>query len=108
MTPNFCLILTTTGNREEAEHIADMLVSRRLAACVQITSISSVYLWKGQINHDAEFLLLIKTAARLYSEVEAAIVANHSYEVPEVVQVPIDRGLDSYLGWIDKNSTNHP
>ena len=103
MTP-YCVVLVTAGSHDEANRLAEMLVERRLAACVQVTDIASTYRWQGQVTRAAECLLLIKTAARLYLEVEAAILANHSYEVPEIVQIPIEQGLDRYLGWIDENT----
>ncbi len=104
MPDPYCVILTTTGSQDQADRIAELLVSQRLAACVQITSIASWYRWKGQVTKDSEYLLLIKTAAYLYSAVEAAIIENHSYEVPEIVQIPIAQGLDRYLGWISENT----
>ncbi len=99
-----CVILTTTGNQEEAQRIAEMLVKDRLAACVQITHITSTYLWKGKLNTEPEYLLLIKTTARRYREVEAAINAHHSYELPEVVQIPIAAGSDRYLSWVNEST----
>ena len=104
MTERYCVILTTAGSEEEADRLAEMLVARRLAACVQTTNIASCYRWKGQVTKENERLLLIKTAAHLYSAVEAAIVENHSYETPEIIEMPIERGLDRYLGWIDENT----
>lgn len=100
----YCIILSTAGTQAEASRLAEMLVERKLAACVQIANISSVYRWQGQVQKEAEFLLLIKTATHLYSQVQAAIVENHSYEIPEVVQLPIVNGLDRYLGWIAENT----
>jgi periplasmic divalent cation tolerance protein len=102
MAEAFCVILTTAGSRAEADGIAEALVSRRLAACVQISDIASTYRWQGEIMHEAEHLLLIKTVARLYEDVEAAIRELHSYEIPEIVQLPIEQGLDRYLNWIDE------
>jgi periplasmic divalent cation tolerance protein len=104
MTDQYCMILTTTGSQEEANLIAELLVTRKLAACVQMTKITSCYVWEGKVNKDSEYLLLIKTAAHLYPEVEATIVENHSYEIPEIIQLSITRGLDRYLGWIDENT----
>jgi periplasmic divalent cation tolerance protein len=104
MSSPYSVILTTAGSQDEADRLAEMLVSRQLAACVQIANIASCYRWKGAVTKEAEFLLLIKTAAHLYSAVEAAIVENHSYEVPEVIQLPIEQGLDRYLGWILENT----
>ena len=104
MSYSYCVMITTTGNQEEANRLARILVSRQLAACVQITSITSWYTWKGVVNQEAEFLLLIKTATHLYHEVEATILENHSYETPEIIQLPIEQGLDRYLGWIKENT----
>ena len=106
MPDSYCVILSTTGSREEADRLAELLVSQKLAACVQISAISSVYMWQGELHKDAEFLLLIKTAASRYAEIEAAIVKNHSYEVPEIVQLPIENGLPAYLEWISENTSS--
>ena len=106
MPDSHCVILCTTGSREEAERLAELLVSRKLAACVQISAITSVYTWQGDLHKDAEFLLLIKTAASRYAEVEAAIIEHHSYEVPEIVQLPIENGLPAYLEWISANTSS--
>jgi periplasmic divalent cation tolerance protein len=100
MPDSYCVILTTTGNLQEAENMARTLVSRKLAACVQITDVSSTYMWKGELRKEQEHLLLIKTSASRYAEVEAAIVENHSFEVPEIVQLPVQQGLPAYLDWI--------
>lgn len=97
---DYCVILTTTGSQAEADQLAGGLVSERLAACVQITSISSFYVWNNQTHHDPEFLLLIKTTRSRYAQVEAYITQNHSYDIPEIIQLPIIDGLGSYLDWI--------
>lgn len=104
MTKSYDIILTTTGSKEEADRLAEMLISRQLAACVQVINIGSTYMWQGKITQEAEFLLLIKTASHLYSEVEKIIVENHSYEIPEIIQIPIVQGLPAYLAWIDENT----
>lgn len=102
MTPvsDCCVALTTTGDREEAESLAHSLVSNGLAACVQITEITSYYVWDGKVNKEPEFLLLVKTTQDAYPKVEEFISQNHSYEIPEVVQLPINEGLERYLNWI--------
>jgi len=104
MTKSYDIILTTTGSKEEADRLAEMLVSRQLAACVQVINIGSTYMWQGKMTQEAEFLLLIKTASHMYSEVEKIIVENHSYEIPEIIQIPIVQGLPAYLAWIDENT----
>ena len=100
----YALIMTTCGSREEAERLAEGLVRGRLAACVQILPITSVYEWKGELNRDDEHLLFIKTRSARYADVEQYIVEHHSYDVPEVVQVPIDSGLPAYLKWVDEST----
>jgi periplasmic divalent cation tolerance protein len=96
------MVLTTCPNQEEARKIATLLIRERLAACVQITGITSLYEWKGTVNTESEQLLLIKTLADRYGDIESFILKTHSYEVPEIVMIPIERGSASYLGWIDE------
>ena len=98
----YSMILTTCGSSEEAERLAEGLVKGGMAACVQVLPITSYYVWKEEFTKDGEFLLLVKTRSERYGEVEAYIKANHSYEVPEIVRVPIEDGLGDYLRWIDK------
>lgn len=105
MADSYCLILSTAGSRDEADRIAELLVTRRLAACVQVLPVSSFYIWQGELNRDAEHLMLIKTAAARYPDVESFIRENHSYEIPEIVKLPITGGLPAYLGWIAENTT---
>lgn len=104
MPESYSLVLSTAGTAQEADRLAEMLVSSKLAACVQIVNIASVYTWEGEMHKEPEYLLLIKTAAGRYAEVESAIVQHHSYEIPEIVQVPIERGLPAYLAWIAANT----
>ena len=101
---DYCMILTTVGSLEAAENLASMLVSEQVAACVQITPIHSTYAWKGKLHQDPEWLLLIKTRADLYPRVEEALHDHHTYDTPEIIQVPILRGSAAYLAWIDANT----
>ncbi|MGQ9523082.1 MAG: divalent-cation tolerance protein CutA [Anaerolineae bacterium] len=96
----YCLVMTTAGTEEEAHRLAEGLVSGKLAACVQVMPVTSTYTWQGELHRDPEWLLLIKTTAVRYGDVEAFIREHHSYQVPEVVQVPIQRGLEAYLDWV--------
>jgi periplasmic divalent cation tolerance protein len=104
MSETYCVILTTAGSQEEADRLAELLVSSRLATCVQIASITSHYRWEGKVVREPEFLLLIKSAERLYSQVETAILENHSYETPEIIQLPVCQGFARYLSWISENT----
>jgi len=94
-------ISTTTETRAQAENIAQALVERRLAACVQITGpIRSVYRWQEKVEHADEWLCTVKTCKSLFAEVEAAICQLHSYQCPEILAVPIVAGSAAYLDWL--------
>jgi periplasmic divalent cation tolerance protein len=95
------LVLTNLPDRAAAERLADLLVEKRLAACVNILApCRSVYRWNGVVQHDEEHPMLIKTTAERYPELEKALRAGHPYELPEIVAVPIERGLPAYLEWV--------
>jgi periplasmic divalent cation tolerance protein len=95
------IVLTNLPDREAAIALARALVQRRLAACVNVLgACASVYRWKGDIEETAEVPVLIKTRASRYEELESAIRALHPYELPEVVAVPVVRGLPEYLDWV--------
>lgn len=98
------VISTTAANADEAQRIADALVSERLAACVQALPIQSTYAWEGEVKREAETLLLIKTRAPLQQAVESRIRALHSYATPEVIAVPVSFGSMAYLNWIDEST----
>ncbi|UCD91059.1 MAG: divalent-cation tolerance protein CutA [Desulfobacterales bacterium] len=102
---SYCLVITTCGSRDEAEKLASQMVETRLAACVQQSSITSYYTWEGKVNHDPEFRLFIKTRKALYIQLEQFIKDNHSYDVPQIIEIPIQSGLSEYLGWIDEVTT---
>ena len=96
------LVLTNLPDRAAAEKVAASLIEQRLAACVNILApCRSVYRWKGAVQHDEEHPLLVKTTAARYAALEAAIRAAHPYELPEIIAVPIERGLPAYLQWVD-------
>ncbi len=95
------VIMTTTGSREEARRLARSLVEGRLAACVQMMPVDSIYQWKGEMQEDAEILLLVKTRRDRYADVETHLRRHHSYEVPEILAVPVESGLAAYLAWVD-------
>ncbi len=97
----YCVIITTCQNEEEAGNISSMLIASHLAACVQISQITSHYEWKGAVKSEREYLLAIKARSDNYEKIEALILQNHSYEVPEIIQIPIINASASYLQWID-------
>jgi periplasmic divalent cation tolerance protein len=95
------LVLTNLPDRAAAERLAEALIEKRVAACVNILApCLSVFRWKNDVQHDEEHPMLIKTTAERYPELEAAIHAGHPYELPEIVAVPIERGLPAYLEWV--------
>lgn len=95
------VILVTTGSEAEAEIIAKAVVEEQLAACVNILSpMRSIYRWEGQVADDREWLLLIKTRAERFAAVETRVKALHSYQVPEVIALPILAGAEGYLRWL--------
>ena len=97
----YSVTITACPDKESAKHIAGRLVERRLAACVQLFPIESVYLWQEKICYEGEVLLLIKSKTALFGEITAAIRESHTYEVPEIIQIPITDGLPGYIKWID-------
>jgi periplasmic divalent cation tolerance protein len=95
------LVLTNLPDRAAAERLADLLVGQRLAACVNILApCRSVYRWEGEVQHDEEHPVLIKTTAERYPALESALRSGHPYELPEIIAVPIERGLPAYLDWV--------
>uniref|UniRef100_A0A7C2K141 Divalent-cation tolerance protein CutA n=1 Tax=candidate division WOR-3 bacterium TaxID=2052148 RepID=A0A7C2K141_UNCW3 len=96
-------VFTTTNEKEVAEKISEQLVQKRLAACVQILGpITSQYWWENRITKDTEFLIIAKTRADRYSEVEKAIKEVHNYTVPEILAVPVTAGNPDYLKWLNE------
>jgi len=86
-----------------AQRIASSLLDRRLAVCVSmLPGLISMYRWEGAIEQSKEVLMLIKTTRDLYKELEQAIVSQHPYELPEIIAVPVERGLAGYLAWVEK------
>jgi len=98
------IVLTTAGSQEEAEKIAQALVERRLAACVNIVGpIHSVYRWQGTVESADEHLLLIKTTAASFDAVAKAIRELHSYELPECIELSVEGGSAEYLKWSEQS-----
>jgi periplasmic divalent cation tolerance protein len=97
------LVFTTAGSMDEARRIADALVSRKLAACVNIVSrVQSIYRWKGKTEESEEWILLIKTTAGRFDKIRDAIKEMHSYELPECLSLAVDAGSEEYLNWVDE------
>jgi len=95
------LFLTTAPTREEANSIATELVSKHLAACVNVLGpMASVYRWQGDLERSEEFLLLIKSTESNSAAIQEAIRELHSYQIPELIAFTVESGLEPYLNWI--------
>jgi periplasmic divalent cation tolerance protein len=96
------VVLVTCGSLREARTIARKLVERRLAACGNVVDapVRSIYRWKGKVESAKEFLLILKSSRRRFSALEAAVQQLHSYDVPEIIALPVSAGSRAYLGWI--------
>ena len=100
MEKEYSLIISTTDGKESAKKIARMLVEKKLASCAQLFPIESIYFWQDKICEENEIMLFIKSKTALFDEIKTAIRENHSYDVPEIIQIPITDGLPEYLKWI--------
>ena len=98
---NARIVLTTIGSKELGEKLAQQLVERREAACVNIVGpIRSVYRWKERIESEEEYLLLIKTTAECVAQLQSALKSLHPYELPECVELAVNGGSEEYLAWM--------
>lgn len=100
-TSDALVVLTTVDDRELAGNLAGSIVEAHLAACVQILpGMTSVYRWQGRVESADELLLLIKTTSTAFPELESFIKANHPYQTPEILALPVKSGSDDYLDWL--------
>lgn len=100
---DYAIVFVTTADEEEGRLISDVLLERRMASCVNIVDgVNSLYRWNGKINETEECLLLIKTKKALLDEVVSLIKEIHSYEVPEIIALPVIGGSEDYFNWIDQ------
>ena len=104
MAGDHLVVLCSVPDRNTATELASALVEQRLAACATILpGVVSIYRWQDKVEAADELILLIKTAATAYDALEEALRRLHPYELPEVIAVPIDRGLPAYLAWVDES-----
>ncbi len=101
----YVTVITTAGSAQEAQKIAQALVEAKKAACVQIFPVTSCYFWNERVANDPEFMMFIKTQRRLYDDVEKLITSVHSYQVPEIICLPILEGSTAYFNWMSKVTT---
>ncbi|HDY68389.1 hypothetical protein LCGC14_2979790 [marine sediment metagenome] len=103
--PDYTVIFITTSSLDEAEKIGRALVEEKLVACANIISpIRSIYRWQGKICDDKEVLIILKTKKKLFKQIEKRVKALHSYEVPEVISIPIIEGSNKYLSWLENET----
>lgn len=98
--PHFGVVWVTTASRDEAVAIAQALVAQKLAACVNLFPVHSIYSWDGAVQQDDEWQLVIKTDLGRWQELTQAIQSLHSYDVPECIALPIIKGAPEYLSWM--------
>jgi periplasmic divalent cation tolerance protein len=101
MSPSTLLVLTTCASAEDADRLGRALVESRLAACVNaVSGMTSTYRWQGEVRQDRETLLVIKTTEARYAALEQAICEHSTYDLPEVLAIPVHAGLPPYLAWL--------
>ena len=99
-----CVVLITTPDEALATRIADMLIEKRLGACVQVTRVGSTYRWSSEVHHEQELLILVKTRTALLDEIAEQVREMHVYDAPEIVALPIIGGAADYLHWVDSET----
>jgi len=105
VSEQLCVVYVTVGSEAEAAKLSNSLVSEHLAACVnRIGPIQSTYLWQGKVHNDPEYLLMIKTRKSLVDLLSLRVKELHSYDLPEVIALPIQGGLEDYLDWVRKET----
>jgi periplasmic divalent cation tolerance protein len=102
-TTGYGIVLVTASSQEEGKAIAQALVKAKLAACVTLMPVQSIYTWQGQLMDEQEWQMIIKTDLSQFSRLEKKIQELHSYEVPEIIALPILAGSQPYLQWISEN-----
>ncbi|NCJ05115.1 divalent cation tolerance protein CutA [Synechococcales cyanobacterium C] len=96
----YIVVLVTAANQSEATQIATALLEAKLAACISIFPVTSHYTWQGQLHCESEYQLVIKTQVHCFGALEAKVRSQHSYEVPEIIGLPLVTGSTPYLDWI--------
>ena len=97
----YCIVKITFKNKDEAKKTAEILLQSKLIACAQISIIDSFYYWNKKIENEQEFLLSVKTKNICYNNIEKIIIENNSYDLPQIITIPIVSGYKPYFEWID-------
>jgi len=99
----FVEVVVTYPGKEEAKRAAELLIKKRLAACVQVYGpVESTYWWKGKVESSPEWVLTAKTKREAYGELERLVRESHPYDLPQIIALPIIDGLKEYLEWVEK------
>jgi periplasmic divalent cation tolerance protein len=100
------VVMVTVANQEEATRLATIAVDSRLAACVTtIPGVQSTYRWEGKVVNDREVLMVLKTTTERFQSLQDTIQLHHSYKVPEIIAIPVSRGIAPYLEWVRKETS---
>ncbi len=102
---DYCIVITSTDSKENAEHITHTLLGKKLVACVQSSSVRSTYWWQGKVMQSEEIRLEFKSKVSLYEVLKTEIEKIHSYDVPEILMLPVTDGNAAYLQWIESETT---
>lgn len=100
---DYTIVMSTTDTEQEAKTLARKAVEQKLAACVQVTTVNSTFFWDDKVNEAPEFLLLFKTTSAGAAELQKFIECTHSYDVPEILHLPVAGGHAPYLEWMSAN-----
>ncbi len=103
MKNKFLIVKTTYAKMIEAKKLAKILLTKKLAACIQFSKIESLYSWNNKIIQEKEILVEIKTTKKLYNKIEKEILKNHSYKLPQIIAIEIKNGEEGYFKWIEEN-----
>lgn len=102
---DYVIITTTTDSAEAAQRLADSAVGERLAACAHVRETDATYWWEGEVQHDHEWEVQLKTRSARVEQLAAHILATHSYDLPQIIVTPIDGGHQPYLDWIEAEAS---
>jgi len=104
VTNKYAVVLTTCSNEDDMKKIIKSLLEKKLAACIQTHPINSFYTWNGSLCNEKEIFLLIKCKSEFFDSIKNEILKNHSYEIPEIILLPVSDGYEKYFNWIDEVS----
>ncbi len=101
MSADYCIVWTTTDRKDIAELIANNLLEKGLAACVQMDEVNSFFKWQGRLTASKELRLIIKARSADYPQIQKVILSLHNYQIPEIIMTKIAAGLPTYLQWLE-------